>query len=542
MNKPLVARFLSIIALLIGASMALSIPWAWPVMSGTPSFERQALRGLLLSMALCLATAAGLWLIGRRGSGQVFRKEAMAIVGLSWILATLLGALPYLFSGTLREATRDAQGNILSSVPVGLVDALFEAQSGFSTTGATVLTDVEDPRLVPRCILFWRSMTHFLGGLGIIVLFVALLGQGSAGKAMLWAEMPGPSKESHTARVQHMALLLMMVYGSLNAVLTLLLMLQGLTPFDAICHAFGAMSTGGFSTHNASVGYYATTPGYNEVLLEATLLVFMILGATNFTLLFFLAIGQPRKLLADTEWRVFIGLIVVVTALVAGFGLVHGDFNAPGAEADNASGSTAATVGRAIRHSAFQVVSIITTTGFGTHDFDRWNNVGRGMMLLIMFVGGCAGSTGGGMKVIRHILFFKILKLEIERSYHPTVVRPLRLAGNALPQELRLNILVYFGLILLIFVSSWMVVVIFEPDATWTAQGRPIQDKLIDSATSIAAMLNNVGPGLGTVGPMQNYAHFSPASKLLFTWLMMVGRLEVFSILVLFLPGFWRDR
>jgi len=187
-------------------------------------------------------------------------------------------------------------------------------------------------------------------------------------------------------------------------------------------------------------------------------------------------------------------------------------------------------------------VSIMTTTGYGTHDFDTWNSFGRGVLFLLMFVGGCAGSTGGGLKVIRHILLLKILRLQIEQAFRPTVVRPLRLSGHPVPEEVKTNIPMYFGAILVIFVFSWMAVVTFEPDATWTDKGRPIENKLIDSASGVAATLNNIGPGLGTVGATQNYAHFSQPTKLLFTFLMMVGRLEVYVILVLFVPAFWRSR
>ena len=228
-------------------------------------------------------------------------------------------------------------------------------------------------------------------------------------------------------------------------------------------------------------------------------------------------------------------IIFGVTAMVMAFGMWN---VSAGDEADFASWRSA------LRYGLFQVVSIMTTTGYGTHDFDGWNSFGRGVLFLLMFVGGCAGSTGGGMKVIRHILFLKIMKQEIEHAYHPTVVRPLRIDGQPIEDpDLRHNILVYFGLILVIFVFSWMLLVTWEPDTTWqNGSESTLENKLIDSASGIAATLNNIGPGLGTVGAKRNYAHFTTQSKLLFTWLMMVGRLEIFVILVLFMPGFWRNR
>ena len=534
MNFLLVCRILSTIAALIAVTMAFSLPWAWSVsepLGGATEFEAAGFFALLGAIGCSAAAWGGLRYLGRKATGHMFRKEAMAIVGLSWVLATVLGALPFAFSGAQR-----ADGE-----PMNVADCLFESQSGFSTTGATVITDIPQ---VPRCILFWRSSTHFLGGLGIIVLFVAVLGQGSAGKALMRAEMPGPSKDGSQARMQTTAWWFAGIYLALTAVLTMLLVTQGLTLFDALCHAFGTMATGGFSTHNESVGYFALYPAeYNAVAIEMIILVFMILAGTNFTLLYFLLLRQPGKLLADVEWRTYALVIVTVTALVMLFGMLHRDFD-PQVAAGSPGDSLGPRLARAARYGSFQVVSIMTTTGYGTHDFDGWNNFSRGALFLLMFVGGCAGSTGGGLKVIRHVLFVKVLKLEMERAYHPSVVRPLRLGGEPVEdQELRRTILVYFGLVLLIFVASWLVLITIEPDETWQANiADGAEHKLIDSATGIAATLNNIGPGLGTIGATRNYAHFTPLSKLLFTFLMMLGRLEIFPILVLLMPGFWRAR
>ncbi|MBN2474675.1 MAG: TrkH family potassium uptake protein [Pirellulales bacterium] len=548
MNKALVCRLLGLVAMLIGGSMVFSLPWAWLAPGAEWGHERAGFFGLVGSILVCFAVAAGLRYLGRRNGGSLFRKEAMAVVGLSWVLATVLGGLPYVFSGT-----QWVEGRRMT-----LVDAMFEAQSGFSTTGATVLTDLEvpdgkpRPPLVARCILFWRSSTHFLGGLGIIVLFVAILGQGSAGKALMRAEMPGPSQATPQARVQHTAWVLFLIYAGLNAALTGLLWLEGVNLFDALCHAFGTMATGGFSTYNASVGHFATRPDlYDGPLIEMTIALFMLLAGTNFMLLYCLAILQPRKMLADIEWRVYLGVILVAAAMVTGFGLLTHDFGPQsGMVPPAASGETSDEeddklyVATATRYGLFQVVSIMTTTGFCTDDFDRWNSFGRGVLLLLMFVGGCAGSTGGGLKVIRHILFVKILHLEVEQAFHPTVVRPLRLAGKPVEdQELRRTILVYFGMILAIFIVGWLFTITAEPDSTWIDYGHgQAEHKLIDAASCVAATLNNIGPGLGVIGATKNYANFQWYTKLLFIWLMMIGRLEIYVILVLFIPGFWRTQ
>ena len=521
MDLRLVSRQLGLVALLIGGTMIFSLPWAHPslgvrrdLLPAPDHFETNGFVALVASVAVCAMVGCGFLWFGRGASNRLYRKEAMAVVGLSWVLATVLGALPFYFAQTHRAP----------GARMNIADCLFESQSGFSTTGATVISKLEDPAGIQHCILFWRSSTHFLGGLGIIVLFVVILGQGSAGKALMRAEMPGPTKEGSTSRMQHTAWLFAGIYCALNIVLAVLLKMLGLTWFDALCHAFGTLATGGFSTYDSSLGHFQSAS------IEYLVTFFMILAGTNFTLLYLLLLRQPNRLLADPEWRTYMSVIVGITGLVVGYGLYYGDF------ADVSSG---------VRYGLFQVVSIVTTTGYGTHDFDQWNSFGRGVLFLLMFVGGCAGSTGGGMKVIRHILFLKILGLETEQAYHPTVVRPIRLGGKPVEDPgLRKNILVYFGLILVLFVFSWMFIVTTEPDATWgtIANTNRIEHKLIDSATSVAATLNNIGPGLGTVGPSRNYGHFSWYNKLLFVWLMMLGRLELFSILVLFIPGFWRSR
>ena len=617
MNLRLVSKLLGIISMLIGGTMLFSLPWAFPALGRrnhldvvhAHGFEQAGFTALFVSMAICFALAGMLIRWGRRDAGPLFRKEAMAVVGLSWVLATVLGAMPFYLSGTGRgpavrltpgspvpqvlrssgvwwqswhskqsldtqqvaviQALLDAGGrglsakdlqadaNVTEAVPLldrlaggdpdwayalqfpedgaaagsrkascrirtirmSFVDALFESQSGFSTTGATVISDLEDPVLVPHCILFWRSSTHFLGGLGIIVLFVAILGQGSAGKALMRAEMPGPSKEGTETRMQHTAWLFAAIYCALNIVLTGMLWAQGLSLFDSLCHAFGTMATGGFSTYNISVGKF------DSPMVDYTIVVFMIMAGTNFALLHALILRNPGKLLADIEWRTYMSVMLVVTALVLAIGYGLGDFLG---------------IRNGLRYALFQVVSIMTTTGYGTNDFDVWNDFARGILLLLMFVGGCAGSTGGGMKVIRHILFFKVLRIETEHAYHPRVVRTLRLGGQVIDHpDLRKNILIYFCLVLAIFVLSWMMLVTIEPTSTW---GSAADNKLIDSASAIAATLNNIGPGLGTVGATQNYGHFNALSKLLFIWLMMLGRLEIFTILVLMFPSFWRER
>ena len=271
--------------------MFLSLPWTWPALGGGAAFERVAFLGLIGSIAITAAVAALLLYWGRHATGHLYRKEAMATVGLSWILAAVLGALPFLLSDVQQDA----------GAPMSVADAIFESASGFSGTGATVITDLEDPNLVPRAILFWRSETHFLGGLGIMVLFVSILGQGSAGKALMMAEMPGPNLETGQSRVQHAAWVFTAIYLGLNVLLTVALLLQGMSFFDAVCHSFGTIATGGFSTYNDSVAHF------HSVSIEMTIALFMVLACTNFALLYMLLIGNPKALVKDVEFRVYIG-------------------------------------------------------------------------------------------------------------------------------------------------------------------------------------------------------------------------------------------
>ncbi|OHB69043.1 MAG: potassium transporter [Planctomycetes bacterium RBG_13_63_9] len=519
MNRRLICRLLGVIALLIGGSMVLSLPWALPVFGQTEEFEAAGFFGLLGSMVVCGLVGGVLMFFGRRSRGQsLFRRESIAVVGLSWLMATLLGAMPYWLSGTCSALDADRQ-----PVRMDVADGIFESASGFSGTGATILTELENPKLVPRAILFWRSQTHFLGGLGIMVLFVAILGMGSAGKSLMLTEMPGPSQESPDARTQRAAWNFAMIFIGLCLLLTLLLRIQGVTWFDSLCHAFGTVATGGFSTYNDSIEHFRSAG------IEMTITLFMILACTNFALLYCLLLRRPGKLLGDVEFRVYLIIMCTVAAAVIVSLLLAGDFDSPM---------------EAGRFGLFQVVSIMTNTGFGTYDFDKWNNFSRAILLLLMFVGGCAGSTSCSIKVIRYILFFKILRLELEHVFHPSVVRAVRFGGRPLEDpELRKDVTFYFGMILLIFVVAWIALVAIEPDSTWTEDARPVQDKLLDCASAVAATLNGVGPGLGIVGESENYAHFHWCSKFfVLTWLMLLGRLEVFVLLVLFVPRFWQGK
>ena len=531
MNWSLVSRMLGYLSLLIGGAMVVTLPWSFPSCGQTEIFERETLAGLLKSIGVSVGLGLLLVSAGRAEKAILLRKEALAVVGLGWILSGLLGALPYLMTPTYR----------LPGVPMSYADAIFESVSGFTTTGASVLTQLEvvpdcnneisalrgEIAYIPRSVLFWRSFTHWLGGMGIIVLFVAILGQlGAGGKALMRREVPGPITDNVRPRIRETATLMWTIYLGLSVVLTILLMLQGLDLFESLCHTFGTMATGGFSTRNSSVG------GFHDAGIEFTIILFMIAAGTNFNLYYLLLrkrVNQKEPLISriasffsDPEFRTYLCIIGFTTILLTRI----------------LFGSHYETLAQAFRHSLFNVVAVMTTTGFGTEDFAKWPQPGQALLLMLMFVGGCSGSTGGGIKVVRFIVLWQVLKLEAEKAFRPNLVQPLRIAGKRLDDSIGRDVLVYFCLIAVIFASSWVGLMAMESSAQW--QGETSAEKLIDCASAVAATLNNIGPGIGICGPHGNFTAFEGSSKLLLTLLMLLGRLELFAIIVLFIPGFWK--
>ena len=534
MNWALVARLLGLISLLIGGAMVVTLPWSHPWFGQTVVFEQAAMGGMLRSIAVCVVVGGLLLFGGRRAKDKLLRKEALAVVGVGWILCGILGALPFLLTPTYR----------MPAVPMSVPDAVFESISGFTTTGASVLTNLEVPAgvndceqaalrgeiaYIPRSVLFWRSFTHWLGGMGIIVLFVAILGQlGAGGKALMRREVPGPLTDTVRPRVRETAMLMWGIYLGLSALMTVILLLHGLDLFDSLCHTFGTLATGGFSTRNSSVG------GFGDARIEFTIIVFMIAAGTNFNLYYLLlrrsakrsehtVFERVRAFFSDPEFRAYLLLLFVGTATLTVVLYGTGYYS---------------SVCDGLRHACFNVVAVMTTTGFGTEDFARWPVLSRTVLLLLMFVGGCSGSTGGGIKVIRFLVLWRVLKLEAERAFRPNLVRPLRIAGNRVDDSVGRDVLVYFCLITVILAGSWCMLMVVEPDTQW--QEESAAEKLTDCAGAVAATLNNIGPGLGVCGPHGNYSSFSEASKLLLTVLMLLGRLELFAIIVLLIPGFWK--
>ncbi|MEJ2690961.1 MAG: TrkH family potassium uptake protein [Deltaproteobacteria bacterium] len=415
-------------------------------------------------------------------------RDGFLIVVLSWLGLALLGAMPFYFSGQMNA----------------FVDCWFESMSGFTTTGSTVLSTVE---ILPKSVLFWRATTHWLGGMGIIVLSLAILPLlGFGGTQLYQAEMPGPTKDRLAPRIQDTARILWSVYFLLTAIETILLMLGGLGFFDAVCHSFATLATGGFSTHSASVGHFQSS------YIDAVVIVFMFLAGVNFTLHYQGMIkGKVAAYWKNEEFRLYCAFIlasILVVVLANNFGRIYSCF------------------GKNIRDSVFQVVSIITTTGFGTADFDKWPSVTQILLVALMFIGGCAGSTGGGIKVVRILLFFKYARTQLHTLVHPKSVSTIKVNGVRVPREVKVAIIGFFSLYFSFFVLACLLVGATGVD-------------IVSGVTAVVATLNNIGPGLLRVGPIQHYGHLPAFTKAVLSFCMLAGRLELYTLAVLFTPAFW---
>lgn len=480
MNLILTLRILGALLLYLGGTLLFPIPFSLFYHDGVwPAFIYSAL--------ICFV-CGGLLFRYCQSPKELSLREGFAVVTFGWTFFALFGALPYLLSG---------------AIPAPL-DAFFETMSGFTTTGSTILTDIE---ALPKSLLFWRSLTHWLGGMGIIVLSLAILPMlGVGGMQLFRAEVPGPTADRLRPRIQDTAKLLWGVYLLLTAVETLLLMLGGMSFFDAICHSFATLATGGFSTRNASIA------AYDSNYIDAVITIFMVLAGVNFTLHFQLLRGKLSDFYRNEEFRYYIGLIVVATTTIIGFNWYHSIYQG---------------LGENFRYSIFQVTSIITTTGFGTADYETWPVLPQYILLMLMFVGGCAGSTGGGMKVARILLLCKHVQVQIFRLIHPRAVRLVKLGNRPVDKEVMQAILGFFALFIGIFVIASLLMAACGMD-------------LVSGAAAVIACLANIGPGLGTVGPVDNFAAIPSFGKSVLIVCMLMGRLELFTVLVLFFPSFWR--
>jgi len=476
----LILRALGLLSLILAGAMVFPLLWALVYREGD-------LLAFIISIGVTGTAGLGMLYFSRsenRTELKLTSKEGMAIVTLSWVLAAVFGALPYLIYGTFDN----------------FPDALFETMSGFTTTGATVLEDIEAQ---PHGILFWRSLTHWLGGMGIILLFVAVLPQLGIGAMQLFkAEVPGPAPEKFLPRVAQTAKVLWLIYVGISVLETILLYAAGLSLFDAMTHTFATMATGGFSTRGLSIG------AFNSVPMEVIIILFMVVAGGNFGLYYSALTGNLRRLFGDAEFRFYLsvlGIGILTTTVSLAYKIYPGD------------------ILTSLRHAAFQVVSITTTTGFTTDNFDAWTPFGRGLLFMLMFLGGCGGSTAGAMKQVRLLVLLKYAYRELYKIIHPRAVIPIRIGKKVIPEEVVMNILGFILLYLLIFVVMSLVM---------TALGLP----LLSAFAAVAATLGNIGPGLEMVGPLNTYAPIPALGKVLLTLGMLAGRLEVYPLLFFMLP------
>lgn len=440
-----------------------------------------------VALLLSLLIAAVLGLLLRRlrpRERTLFNREGYVIVALSWVLLSVVGALPFWLSGEIPCYT----------------DALFETVSGFTTTGASILTDVE---AMGHGLLFWRCFTHWVGGMGVLVFITMLPGSSDRAMNILRAEMPGPVVGKLTPRTRNTARVLYLLYFFLTVLLVVLLLLGGMSPFDSLVHAFGTVGTGGFGIKADSVASYSP-------YLQWVLTIFMLLCGVNFNLYFLLLVRQGHQVLRSDELWTYLGIVVVATGLIS--------LNLR---------SVYSGAGECLRQAAFQVSSVITTTGFATANFDLWPGLSRSILFVLLFVGGCAGSTAGGLKVSRVLILWRIVRKEVGRIVHPRRVNSVRCDGEALDGETLRGVCVYFALYSLCILVTFLLI-----------SGEPFS--LETNLSAAVTCFNNVGPGLGAVGPAGSFASYSIPAKLLLTFAMLLGRLEIYPLLLTLSPSVWR--
>ncbi|GAB6094249.1 TrkH family potassium uptake protein [Desulfatiferula olefinivorans] len=417
----------------------------------------------------------------------ISHREGMAVVAIGWAAVGLAGALPFYLSGYFGSFT----------------DAFFESVSGFTTTGSSILTDIE---AMPKSILLWRSMIQWLGGMGIIVLSLAILPfLGVGGMQLYKAEVPSPVPDKLKPRLTETAMILWKVYILITLVLFVLLWAGGMTMFDAVCHTFTTMPTGGFSTWNTSVAHY------DSVYFDMVIVVFMILAGINFSLHYQFLKGKTLAFWQDGECRFFLGMVLVFTALVTVDTWV----------------TVYPRIGDAFRYSAFQVASIVTTTGFATADYELWPGLSQVILFACMFIGASAGSTGGGMKCIRLMLCIKYCYRELFALIHPRSVSQVKLAGKTVSDEVMNSVMGFLAIYIALF-------------AVCSALLAGMGVDFVTALTAVASCIGNIGPGFGMVGPAENFALIPTAGKWLLIWCMLLGRLEIYTVVILLVPEFWR--
>lgn len=479
MNFKMIFKSLGMVLLIEAACMV-------PSLVVSLIYGQNDTQAFLISILILLAVGLFLQRIKPKTT-DIYARDGFAIVSLAWIFLSLFGTMPFIISG---------------SIP-SFVDALFETTSGFSTTGASILTEVEN---LPKGILFWRSFTHWVGGMGVLVLMLAIVPSVKANTIhILQAESPGPNPGKLVPKMGQTVKILYLIYFVLTSVLVVFLLLAGMPLYDSLVHAFGTAGTGGFSIRNAGIG------SYGSVTIDVIITVFMLLFGVNFSLYYQSIKGDLKSSLRDAEFRFYLGIVLTSIVLIT----------------LNIYGSVFDSLLESLRHSAFQVSSIITTTGYATTDFNLWPSFSKSILVLLMFIGASAGSTGGGIKCMRIVLLIKAARREIVRIIHPRSVYAVKLGGKVVDEETLSGVIMFFFTYIFIFVISVLIVSLDGKD-------------LISNFTAVTSSISNIGPGLGIVGPMGNFSEYSILSKLVFSFCMLAGRLEIFPVLLLLAPTSWK--
>lgn len=459
--------------------------------------EWDTLWAILITMGACVSVG-GICLIGKPKKNELYAKEGMIIVALSWIVLSLFGALPFWISGEIPN----------------YVDALFETVSGFTTTGATILPSGEAVAALPKSLLMWRSFTHWVGGMGVLVFMMAFLPlSGARNMHIMKAESPGPTVGKLVPKVRTTALILYSIYAGLTLIQFIFLIFD-MPLFDALNTAFATAGTGGFFFDNGSFSNYSP-------YIQWVITVFMLLFSINFNAYFLILCGKLKEAF-NLEVRVFLGIVAAAIVMIT-LNLTFTSLQ-----------MQKYTLEEAVRHSAFSVASVISTTGFTTENFDLWPGFSKCILLLIMFVGACAGSTGGGIKVSRIVVLCKGAKHELKRTLHPKQIKKISLDGHIVEHEVLRNTNAYIIIYILLFIFS-LLLVSLDPAVIGTGY-----DALTTNFTAVTATINNIGPGLGAVGPAGNFAFYSNFSKIVFIFDMLAGRLELFPMLLLLTPATWK--
>ncbi len=483
-NIGAVLNILSVLIALLGAFMLSALAFSF-------GDEQGSQLAIIYASFSTIFVGAVLWFFTKHFDKKIGKREGYLVVALGWVSVAIFSATPYWFSGVLPEVT----------------NAFFESISGLTTTGASVINDIE---AVPQGLLFWRSLTQWIGGMGIIVLTVAifpLLGIG--GVELFVAEAPGPTSDKIHPRIKETAKRLWFIYVGLTALLMVILYFAGMNAFDAVNHGLTTMATGGFSTKNASIMYF------NSAAIQYPILLFMFIGGINYTVIYYSLTGKFKKVWRSDEFKTYVGLICILIVIVTA--MVYQTSGLPFEES--------------FRNSAFMLVSVITTTGFVTVDYTSWTPALTLIFFALLFMGGCAGSTSGGIKIIRHLVFFKNSFLEFKRLLHPRALIRVKIDRQLVTGRILTHILVFLLLYLIIFVFGSFLMAFILSD---------FDQPILTAIGAVATSLGNVGPAIGQLGPIDNFAEVPMVGKWVLMFLMLLGRLELFTILVLFTPYFWR--